>query len=609
MNVPNPFAALNDRGRDGVRTAILSSRMDSIARKMQNTLFRTARSGILNTAHDFSCVILTADCRLLAAAESLPIHTLIGPEIICRTVSGYHPDLKAGDCFLHNCPYEGNSHAADHCLVVPVIDGEGVLRYWALAKAHQADCGNSKPSTYLGDVVDVYEEGALIFSAVKIQKDYQDNADIVRMCKNRIRVPEVWWGDYLASLGAVRIAERELLALGADVGWDALDRYAESWFDYSEARMVEAIRRLRSGRRVIHTAHDPFPGVPDGIPVKVDVEVDTQAATIIVDLTDNPDCQPCGLNLTESTSISAAMVGIYNGILDHHVPANAGSFRRITVKVRENCAVGIPSHPFSCSVATTNLADRVSNPVQRAIAEIAPGFGQAETGPIQPPGMGVISGKDPRNGGAPFVNQVHVGIGGGAATPVTDAFLSIIHVGNAGMCHIDCVEVDELGHPMHVVRRGIVPDTEGAGTFRGAPSIYGEFGPIEGCTMKVLYTADGTINSAMGARGGGRGGPAMAQKRERDGSLTSLPACYGVTLEPGEFVVSHSAGGGGYGPPIERDVERVLHDLREGWITADRARSVYGVITTGDTATDTLASDAAATLSLRSQMQANASGT
>jgi N-methylhydantoinase B/oxoprolinase/acetone carboxylase alpha subunit len=113
--------------------------------------------------------------------------------------------------------------------------------------------------------------------------------------------------------------------------------------------MVEAIRRLKSGRRVIHTTHDPFHGVPDGIPVKVDVEVDTQAATIFVDLTDNPDCQPCGLNLTESTPISAAMVGIYNGILDHHVPANAGSFRRVTVKVRENCAVGLPRHPFPAS--------------------------------------------------------------------------------------------------------------------------------------------------------------------------------------------------------------------------------------------------------------------
>jgi N-methylhydantoinase B len=158
------------------------------------------------------------------------------------------------------------------------------------------------------------------------------------------------------------------------------------------------------------------------------------------------------------------------------------------------------------------------------------------------------------------------------------------------------------------VRRGIIPDTEGAGTFRGAPSIYGEFGPIEGCTMKVLYTADGTINSAMGARRGGRGALAQAQKRGRDGSLTALPACYGVALEPGEFVVSHSAGGGGYGPPFERDPGRVLHDLREGWITAVRARSVYGVVTTGDAADDTLAVDAAATQSLRSQMRAAASG-
>jgi N-methylhydantoinase B len=302
------------------------------------------------------------------------------------------------------------------------------------------------------------------------------------------------------------------------------------------------------------------------------------------------------------------MVGIYNGILDHHVPANAGSFRRITVMVRENCAVGIPRHPFSCSVATTNLADRVSNPVQRAIAEIAPGYGQAETGPIQPPGMGVISGKDPRRNDAPFVNQVHVGISGGAATPVTDGFLSIIHVGNAGMCRIDCVEVDELGHPMHVVRRGIVPDTEGAGVFRGAPSVYGEFGPIKGCTMKVLYTADGTVNSAMGAIGGGRGGPARAQKRERDGSLTPLPACYGVTLEPGEFVVSHSAGGGGYGHPFEREPERVLHDLSEGWITTERARSVYGVVTTGDAESDTLTIDGSATQALRASMRATVSG-
>ncbi len=586
--------------REGVRMAIISNRMESIARKMQNTLFRTARSGVLNTAHDFSCVVLTADCELLASAESLPIHTLIGPDIMCRTVKKYHPELKAGDCFLHNSPYEGDSHAADHCLIVPVVDGGGTLRFFVLAKAHQADCGNSRPTTYMGHAKDVYEEGALIFSAAKIQSGYQDNQDLIRMCRARIRVPEQWWGDYLATLGAVRIGERELLDLGKEVGFDTLDQYATGWFDYSEVKMADAIRRLPSGKVTVHSAHDPFPGVPDGIPVKVDMTIDSENARIVVDLTDNIDCQPCGLNLSEGCARTAAMVGIYNGILDHSVPANAGSFRRVDVRLRENCVVGIPRHPHSCSVATTNLADRVANPVQRAIAEIAPGFGMADTGPIMPPAMGVISGKDPRHGDAAFVNQIFLGTTGGAGTPVTDGFLSIIHVGNAGLCRQDSIEVDELHHPVFVKQRYIMTDTEGAGEFRGAPSAYAEFGPIEGCTMEVLYTADGTINPAKGARGGGPGALSQVFKRELDGRLTKLPACHGVKLEPGEYVVSRSSGGGGYGSPLKRDPARVLHDVLEDWVSRDRARDVYGVVL-ADAGTG-LAVDEAATANLRASL-------
>jgi N-methylhydantoinase B len=563
---------------DGVRMAILSSRMESIARKMQNTLFRTARSGVLNTAHDFSCVVLTADCRLLAAAESLPIHIMIGPDLMCRAVLRHHPDLKRGDAFIHNSPYEGNSHAADHCLIVPVFDDDEVLRFFMLAKAHQADCGNALPTTYMGHARDVYEEGALIFPAVKVQEDYRNIDDIIRICRMRIRVPEQWWGDYLAALGAVRIGERSIQELGREVGWDTLARYAEDWFDYSEQRMISAISRLPSGKVTAHSAHDPFPGVPDGIPTKVTLTVDAENARITVDLRDNPDCQPCGLNLTQGTATTAAMVGIYNGIIDHTVPPNAGSFRRVDILLRDNCCCGIPKHPYSCSVATTNLADRVSGPVQTAIAELADGFGMAETGPIIPAGMGVISGTDPRHGDAPFVNQIFLACTGGAGTPISDGFLSIIHAGNAGMCRHDSIEVDELHHPLFVSHRFLVPDTEGAGRFRGAPSGYTEFGPVDGCSMQVLYTSDGTINPAKGARGGLPGSRARAQKRELDGSLTDLPGCHGVTLEPGERIVSYSAGGGGYGPPGQRDPLRVKHDLDEGWITPRRAEEVYGVV-------------------------------
>jgi N-methylhydantoinase B len=564
-------------GHARVQMALLASRFQTVVRKMANTLFRTARSGVLNSGHDFSCAILTADCRLVAAAESIPIHVVAGPDLIVRYVAEQHPGTKRGDAFLHNSPYHGNSHAADHCLVAPIIDDEGKLRFWALVKAHQADCGNTKPTTYVGDARDVYEEGALIFPAVQIQKGYQDIEDVVRMCKMRIRVPEQWWGDYLASLGAARIGERELLALGREIGWDALDQHAEAWLDYSERLMAAAIGRLTSGRITVSTCHDPFPGVPDGIPLKISVAVDAEAGRIEVDLTDNPDCQPCGLNLTQSCSTGAALIGVFNGIRDHGVPPNAGSFRRVDIKLRENCTVGIPRHPYSCSVATTNLADRVSSPVQRALAELADGYGMAEGGPIFPPAGGVISGTDPRRDGASFVNQVHLGLTGGAAGPVADGWITTIHVGNAGMCRLDGIEVDELEHPIRITERRLLADTEGAGTFRGAPSIRVEMGPIEGCQMRLFYTADGMINVAQGTRGGGEGGPVRSFRRMADGSLVAQPACTGVELAPGETIVSVSSGGGGYGPPHGRDPERVRRDVLDGFVSAERAAEVYGI--------------------------------
>ena len=105
--------------------AVLANRLDTIARKMANTLYRTARSGVLNSGHDFSCAILTADCRLLTAAESLPIHIMIGPDLMCRSILASHPKLQRGDAFLHNSPYHGNSHPADQCIIVPLIDDDG----------------------------------------------------------------------------------------------------------------------------------------------------------------------------------------------------------------------------------------------------------------------------------------------------------------------------------------------------------------------------------------------------------------------------------------------------------------------------------------------------
>jgi N-methylhydantoinase B len=569
---------------DGVSLAVISSRFNATVHSMMNTIFRSGRSGVLNSAHDFSCCIVSAGDELVMGAESLPVHMMRGPDLISRAIKQSHPVLRRGDAFLHNSPYNGNSHAADHCMFVPVVDTSGKHRFSVLAKAHQADCGNSMPTTYMSDAHDVYAEGALLFDAFQAQGNYVDNADLIRICRLRIRVPDQWWGDYLALLGAVRVGERRLLELGEELGWDVLDEFVSEWFQYSETLMGDAIARLPSGVVTAVSHHDPIVGAPDGVKISVTVDVRAQERFVQVDLRDNPDCLSNGLNLTEATSKSAAMIGIFNSI-DANVPPNAGSYRRIEVLVRENCVAGIPVHPASCSTATSGIADRVANAVGRAFAELADGVGLAECGLVIPASAAVVSGNDPRNDDEPFVNQFFLAQTGGAGTAWGDGWLTHFHVGCAGMLRRDSIEVAEMRHPLRVREQRLLADTEGAGRNRGAPSAYVEYGPI-GTSIVAAYGCDGALNPALGVRGGLAGGASRHLKRDRSGATTELPAIALAKLEDGETIISVTCGGGGYGPPHERDPRLVQEDVVEGWITRERARDVYRVLVGEDLALD-----------------------
>ncbi len=574
------------RERDVVALAVMINRMEGVVRKMTNTLFRTARSTVLNTARDFSCCVVSANHELLAMGESLPIHVISGPDLISRWLTELHHDLRRGDAFLHNSPYHGNSHAGDHCIVVPVIDEQGVHRATALVKAHMADIGNSEPTTLTATARDVYEEGALIFPCVKIQEGYRDIGDVIRMCETRIRVPEDWYGDYLGMIGAARVGEREMLRIGEEVGWDAFERYVADWLDYSEERIRATIRTLPAGRRTGYDIHDAVPlrGVENGVQLQATVTVDPSAGVIEIDLRDNPDCLPCGINLTQSTSQTGALIGVFNSI-DHTVPRNTGSARAINILLRENCCMGIPVHPASCSMATSGLSERLAGIVQRTLAEFQDGIGMASTGPECPPATAGLSGRDPRNGNARFVDMMILGNSGGAGHPHGDGWLTNGETSDGGSMMRDSTEVLELLRPIRVWSDRIVPDTEGAGRFRGAPSLYVEYGPVE-TELEVLYAADGTVNPALGTRGGESGALVRPFMRKADGEIVALQAWTRVVLEPGETIVSISSGGGGYGPPVERDPDHVRRDVLEGWISEQRASAVYGVVLASDGSID-----------------------
>jgi N-methylhydantoinase B len=587
-------------GRLGaVLTAVLANRLDVIVREMTNTLFRTGRSAVLNMARDFSCCIVTADNQLLTAAEGLQAHVL-GAGLQTSSMSRLHPDLAPGDAFLHNDPLTGNTHPADHTLLVPVFIGDRHV-FTASAKAHQADCGNSEPTTYMSYARDVYQEGALIFPCVRIQRDYEDVQDVVRMCRSRIRVPEMWYGDYLAALGAVRIGERRLRELAARYGLEILEQFAEEWLDYSERRMTEAIRELPSRRLHVSGHHDPLEGFEHGIPVEVGITIDSDEGRIEVDLRDNDECLPLGLNLSEACARAGALIAIYN-CLPEDVPHNAGSFRRVEVLIREGSLAGGLVHPHSASVSTTNVLNRLINAIQAGFAQLGPGYGLAEGGGACGAGFAVFSGTDPRTG-EPYVNQLVIGNNGGPGTPVCDGWITYAMPDCAKTIYIDSIEVLEQKYPIRFRALRLVTDSGGAGKFRGAPGSEIVFGPSRG-TMQAFYFADFGHFPPRGVLDGADGSLATVAKLEADGGETPKAVIGDVQLAPGEWVRGFESGGGGYGDPLERNPDAVRLDVLDRWVSIQAAREQYGVLLVGSVEDCALEVDALATEALRRRRRA-----
>ncbi|MGO4146331.1 hydantoinase B/oxoprolinase family protein [Paenarthrobacter sp. YAF11_1] len=562
---------------DPVKLSVLANAFDGIVREMTNGLLRSARSSVINTARDFSCAVLTADNQLLAAAEGVPVH-VFGAGPLGEDMVQLHDDIREGDAFLHNDPYMGNSHAADHVILVPIFV-HGRHLFTAVTKAHQADCGNSLPTTFFATARDVYEEGALIFPCVRVQRDHKDIDDIIRMCRSRIRVPDQWYGDYLASVGASRIAERRIHELAEKFGVEDLVDFVDAWFDYSERLTATAIETLPE--YVLHgsSVHDPFPGTSaDGVHLQATVEVKPKQGKIVIDLRDNPDNLPNGLNLTKATATGAALAGILSGIPEN-LPSNAGTFRRVEVLLRDGCAVGVPKHPYSCSSGTTNLADRVVNIVQAAFSQIEDGYGTAEGAAGQAPAKSVISGIDERNGNA-YVNQILVGGVGGPATPYVDGWPTYQRPVCGALLYHDSVEVDEQRYPILVHERTLVADTGGAGRQRGGLATRVTMEP-RGESVTLTYGIEGKINPPKGVRGGHDGAePSTWVEDLTTGERREIPVVGRYDLQSGEKVVSITPGGGGYGDPLERDVLAVLDDYRESRISLEAAVAQYGVVIT-----------------------------
>lgn len=558
---------------------VLRRRFESIIREMSNTLAKTGRSGVLNTALDFSCAVTDASFQSVSSGQGLPVHTG-AVHLIPKAVADKFGDaVFAGDCFANNSSYHGNTHCADLTLCSPVFH-DGEIVFWSVARAHFSDMGFPTPDTYAPLARDYYAEG-LMLPCVRIQRGNRDVPEVVDICKANIRAPEQFYGDYLATLGAVRTGERRAREICEEFGIDVVKAFLVRFQDYAERMARAAIRTLPKATVSKEAFHDSvLADYPDGIPVRATVSIDPDAETIEIDLRDNVDNLPLGINMNEATILACCSTAVMN-ILGNDVPKCSGAFRRIEVLMREGSAIGIPRFPAATCASTTNLAHVLIEHIQSMFADVREGLGTAYATIGHPASAPVVSGVDSRFGGRPFVNQILLGYWGGPASHGHDGWLTYGSGTTQGMLWQSSIEVVESQQPVLVERIEVREDSHGPGTWVG--------GGGASCVLRARKdTLRFVCNSGArdfpppGTAGGRPGAPNLAWRRTAEGQLIELPIFFDVEIAPGEALVSEGCGGGGYGEPARRDPEAVLSSVRKGLTSIEGARRDYGVAIASD---------------------------
>ena len=559
---------------DPILLSVLSSRIQSIIREMTNTVMKASRSSVIKNGRDMSCGVLTFDSRLVCVEEALPIH-VTALELTTKPITELFDDIEEGDAFLNNSPYFGGTHHADLTVCVPVFfDGRPL--FWALSRSHHADIGAPEPTTYLPYAKTIYQEG-VHFPCVRVQEGYKDKADIIRIARQKIRVSNIFYGDYQAQVGACRTGERRLKELAAKYGVDTVGDFIEAWMDYGERRAIAAIRKLPAGTYTYSLRHDPVPGVADeGIPIKAIVTVDASAGLITVDARDNPDRVEGGLNLSEACATAACRIGVFYNV-DAEMPHNHGSASRIVPLLRDGCVVGRPIYPAGTSVATSNCMERLANAVQCSFSGMGEPYGMAEGGGNFSAALGVVSGNDTRQGAAsPYITQFIMALSGGPGLSGHDGWLTYEASSGNGIMVCDSVEVNEAMYPIIFGERRVAIDTAGCGEWCGAPATQGTYRSLDG-DIQVYYCGDGGTFPAAGVLGGGAGATSGSWKQHAGGRVERLPDFHNEVFAGDEEVRYRSSAGGGYGNPRHRDPTLVCLDVNRRWISRERARDVFGV--------------------------------
>jgi N-methylhydantoinase B len=477
--------------------------------------------------------------------------------------------LEPGDDIIMNNPYPaGPGHLNDICVISPIFY-QGELVAVVANQAHHVDVGGYAPGSMPFGVTEIYQEGLQI-PPLKLSRQGELNYDVLDLVMENVRDPQDLKGDLMAQIAANNVGERRVCELMDRHGKETVQRYMQEIMNYSEHRMRSALKKLPKGK---HSFEDYLEG--DGWtdePIKVKVTIEITGDEFIVDFTGTSKQVQGPLNCRPA-SAAACVYYVLKAVLDPDLPGNAGAFRPVKVITQPGSLVEV-QYPGALANANIITTMRIVDTILGALKDVIP---ERIVAACQSNQLFNIGGLNPRTNQRYSYIETYGGGQGGLFD--RDGMSGVqMHMTNTRNAPI---EVFEASHPMFIERYALIPDSGGAGKFRGGFGKRRDILVLSSDNTATMST-DRARNRPWGLFGGESGECSKFVLRDPKGKTKDLPSKGTRRIEQGSVISCITAGGGGYGNPLERDPSRVSFDVLEGLVSRRNARELYGVALDGN---------------------------
>jgi N-methylhydantoinase B len=542
---------MESKAIDPVTLEVVWNRLLSVANEQQDALIRTAFSTIVRESQDLACGIFDTRGRMIAQSISgTPGHINAMATSMKHFLAAFPPDkLRPGDVLITNDPWMTAGQINDITITTPFFKNGRLVALFANT-CHSADIGGRILSA---EAREVFEEG-LRLPIMKLFDRGEPNKVLMQIVRVNVRQPDEVIGDFYAQTASNDAGGRALLEMMEEFGLDSIDHVAEEIIRRSEQAVRGEIAKLPDGEWSNETWSDGFEE-----PILIRCAVRVAGDEIFIDFSGSSPQSTRGINVVLNYTHAYASFAIKAAICPD-VPHNEGSFR--------------PVHVSAPSGSILNALEPAPVASRQVIGHFIPSaIFAALSGAL--PGRLMAPGADPIwlsvwRGQNPSFTLTLFQVGGTGARPSKDGLSAVgFPSGVAGVP----AEIVESLSPVVVKRRELRPDSGGAGKWRGGLGQLTEFVRRGEGRWSVSSIADRTKYPAPGLLGGQAG--AAGEVALGDG--TRLHAKSLVDLGAGDTVHVNLPGGGGYGDPLQRDVQRVLGDVIEGYITPEEAEKNYGV--------------------------------